>query len=85
MTEPLPKWIQTRYAKLWNKFKEKGFTLDEAEKVLKNNKGINVFFSDLRKSGWIEVTLRILCQNHRPLWYIPNYCRKVTFCARGTF
>ena len=57
MTEQLPKWIQTRYAKLWNKFKEKGFTLDEAEKVLKNNKGINVFFSDLRKSGWIEVTL----------------------------
>ena len=25
--------------------------------VLKNKKGINVFFSDLRKDGWIEVKL----------------------------
>jgi len=55
MTKPLPKWIQTRYATLWNKFKEKDFTFEQAEKVLKDNKGINVFFSDLRKAGWLEV------------------------------
>jgi len=57
MTQPLPKWIQTRYATLWNKFKDKEFTFEQAGKAIKNNKGINVFFSDLRKSGWIEVSL----------------------------
>ena len=57
MTQPLPKWIQTRYALLWNKFKDKEFTLEQAEKILKNKKGINVFFSDLRKAGWINISL----------------------------
>lgn len=58
MTEPLPKWIQIRYSTLWNKFKDKEFTFQQAEKVLeKYKKGINVFFSDLRKAGWISVQL----------------------------
>lgn len=57
MTEPLPKWIQKRYALLWNKFKTKEFTLEQAEKVLKNVSGVNVFFSDLRKYGWLDVKL----------------------------
>ena len=57
ITKPLPKWIQIRYALLWNKFKDNEFTFEQAEKVLKNNKGINVFFSDLRKAGWITVSL----------------------------
>lgn len=58
MTEPLPKWIQLRYAILWNKFRTKEFTFEQAEKTLNNNnKGINVFLSDLRKAGWIETNL----------------------------
>jgi len=57
MTQPLPKWIQKRYAVLWKKFKEKEFTFEQAEKVLKDKAGINVFFSDLRKAGWLEVSL----------------------------
>ena len=57
MTKPLPKWIQKRYAILWNKFKDKEFTHEQAEKVLKDISGINVFFSDLRKAGWLEVSL----------------------------
>jgi len=57
MTQPLPKWIQTRYAVLWNKFKDKEFTFEQASKALDDNKGINVFFSDLRKAGWITVSL----------------------------
>lgn len=58
MTKTLPQWIQKRYAILWNKFKEKDFTYDQAVKALKNNdKGINMFFSDLRKAGWLEVSL----------------------------
>lgn len=58
MTDPIPAWIQKRYALLWKKFKEKEFTFEQAEKVLKNNqKGINVFLSDLRKAGWLEASL----------------------------
>ena len=58
MTQPLPKWIQTSYAVLWNKFGEKEFTFEQAEKALKGNeKGINVFFSDLKKARWIEINL----------------------------
>ena len=57
MTEPLPKWIQKRYAILWNKFKNNKFKFEQAKKVLKDEKGINVFFSDLRKAGWLKVDL----------------------------
>ena len=57
MTDPIPAWIQKRYALLWNKFKDKEFTFEQAEKVLKDNAGINVFLSDLRKAGWLEVNL----------------------------
>jgi len=57
MVEALPKWIQKRYAILWKRFKDKEFTFEQAEKVLKDKKGINVFFSDLRKAGWLEVSL----------------------------
>ncbi|TKJ17062.1 hypothetical protein CEE44_00825 [Candidatus Woesearchaeota archaeon B3_Woes] len=57
MTKPLPKWIQIRYAILWNKFKDKEFTFEQAKKALKDDAGINVFFSDLRKAGWLEVNI----------------------------
>ena len=57
MTQPLPKWIQTRYAILWNRFKDKEFTYDQAKKILKDKSGINVFFSELRKAEWLEVSL----------------------------
>lgn len=57
MTEPLPKWIQKRYAILWKKFHNQEFTMDQAEKVLEDKSGINVFFSDLRKAGWCVVSL----------------------------
>ena len=58
MVSAIPKWIQERYALLWKKFGTSEFTYDQAEKVLKNHKkGINVFFSDLRKAGWLEVNL----------------------------
>ena len=56
MTSPLPKWIQKRYAMLWRKFKNKEFTFEKAEKILKKE-GINVFFSDLRKAEWLTVSL----------------------------
>jgi len=57
MTKPLPKWIQICYSILWNKFKDEEFTYDQAKKVLEDKKGINVFFSDLRRAGWLSVEL----------------------------
>jgi len=57
MIKPIPAWIQTRYAILWKRFQSKEFTFKQAEKVLMNNKGINVFLSDLRKAGWMVVRL----------------------------
>ena len=57
MTTPLPKWIQTRYAVLWNRFKDKDFTFEQVENALKDSKGINVFLSDLKKAGWISIGL----------------------------
>lgn len=46
-----------RYAKLWEKFKEKEFGKEEAEKVLKGDNSLAVFLSDLRKAGWIEIKI----------------------------
>ena len=57
MTQPLAKWIMKRYAILWNKFKDSPFTFEDAEKALKGISAINVFLSDLRKAGWLEVVL----------------------------
>lgn len=59
MTEPLPKWEMLMYAALWNKFNSKSFTFDLAKKLLKGKKerAISVFLSDLKKFGWLEVSL----------------------------
>lgn len=57
MTEPIPKWIQRRYATLWQKFAENEFSYDQAVFILKDSKGINMFLSDLKKAGWIEIKL----------------------------
>jgi hypothetical protein len=57
-TKPLPKWIMYRYAKLWNSFKSDEFTFEQANKILKiDKKVLSVLLSDLKKSGWIEVSL----------------------------
>ena len=57
MTTPLPKWIQKRYSILWNNFKNKEFTYDQIEESIKDIKGLSVFLSDLRKAGWLQVSL----------------------------
>ncbi len=57
MVEPLPKWEMKKYASLWNKFKDKTFTNQEALAVLKEKDPhlLSVFFYDLKKYGWIEI------------------------------
>jgi len=58
MVEPVPKWIMRRYASLWNKFKGRPFTHEDAVKTLKDKEQVvSVFLSDLKKAGWIEVAL----------------------------
>ncbi len=58
MASPIPKWIQLRYSILWNKFKDKQFTHEQAVGFLKNKEQVvSVFLSDLKKAGWLEVFL----------------------------
>lgn len=58
MAIPIPKWIQKRYAALWMKFKDNSFTHEQAVRILKEDEQlISVFLSDLKKAGWLEVTL----------------------------
>lgn len=57
MIQHLPEWIMQRYAKLWNKFKDKEFSKRDVEKVLKKDNSIAVFLSDLRKAGWLEMKM----------------------------
>ncbi|MFH1473848.1 MAG: N-6 DNA methylase [Candidatus Aenigmatarchaeota archaeon] len=51
------KWVKERYNKLWDSFKDKSFTRDQAVLVLKNfgddNDTINVILSKLRKEEWL--------------------------------
>jgi DNA-binding MarR family transcriptional regulator len=57
MTKHLPEWIMTRYSKLWSKFKEKEFTREQAERLMPKDSAIAVFFSELRKAGWVEMKM----------------------------
>ena len=57
MTQHLPEWIMIRYSKLWMRFKDKEFTKEQAEKILKSDGAIAVFLSDLRKAGWMEIKI----------------------------
>ncbi len=57
MIKHLPEWIMKRYAKLWNKFKDKEFTKDKAMKVLPKDSSVPVLLSELRKAGWLEMKM----------------------------
>lgn len=59
MVSPIPKWVWKRYAKLWQKFKDKPFTFEQAKKELKFVDGnvVSVMFNELRLAGWITASL----------------------------
>jgi len=59
MTEPLPKWVMQRYAKLWKAFKSKEFEHEQAVKVLKekDENMVSVILSQLRRNGWLTIKL----------------------------
>jgi len=57
MIKHLPEWMMKRYAILWNKFKSKEFTKEQAVKVLPKDSSIAVLLSELRKAGWMEIKI----------------------------
>ena len=57
MIKHLPEWIMKRYAKLWHRFRDREFTKEQASDVLKSDKSLAVFLSDLRKAGWVSIKL----------------------------
>ena len=59
MVNPVPKWVWRRYAKLWQKFKDKPFTFEQAKKELKfvDVNVVSVMFNELKTAGWLLVNL----------------------------
>jgi predicted transcriptional regulator len=59
MVSPIPKWVWKRYAKLWQKFADKPFTFEQAQKELKHldRNTISVMFNELKTAGWIKASL----------------------------
>ncbi len=59
MVNPVPKWIQIRYAKLWNKHYGKEISYADIEKILKvdGKNTISVFLNELRTAGWLTIEL----------------------------
>lgn len=58
MPELLPKWVFKIYANLWKKFKDEEFGREAASRILEEKENVvNMAFSRLRKSGWLNVRL----------------------------
>jgi hypothetical protein len=58
MTQLLPKWIMKRYLLLWEKFKVKRFTFEQALEVVGDSRSIlSLVMSYLKKAGWIKMEL----------------------------
>ena len=58
MPEILEKWIMRRHTQLWSSMKNKGFSLQEASKILQESPQVTaVILSRLRKAGWISAEI----------------------------
>ena len=56
--ETAPSWLVKRYMKLWDKFKDKDFSFEDAQKTLKeDNKFLSVVLSEMKKEGWLTLEL----------------------------
>ena len=56
MTELIPSWTLKIYSKLWLKFKDKNFTNQEAQKIIKNG-NLNQALSRLKRDSWLKISL----------------------------
>jgi len=57
----IPTWLEKRHKTLWESFDASPFRFDDAARILRekmhdSESQINVFLSELRKRGWLEVT-----------------------------
>lgn len=58
MVNPLPKWLQLRYASLWREFNDDEFTFEQAKKLLGDSEEtLNVVISEMKKAGFIEMSI----------------------------
>ena len=56
--EVVPAWLVKRYIKLWDKFKDKDFSFEDAKKTLKEDyKFLSVVLSEMKKGGWLTLKL----------------------------
>lgn len=57
--QPIPKWVMQRYAKLWEKFKDREVSYEGIQETLKGDSRniISVFLNELKNAGWIEIRL----------------------------
>ena len=56
--EVAPAWLVKRYMKLWDKFKDKDFSFEDAKKTLKeDNNFLSVILSEMKKEGWLTLEL----------------------------
>ncbi len=56
--ETAPAWLVKRYMRLWNKFKDKTFSFEEAKNTLKeDNKFLSVVLSEMKKEDWLTLEL----------------------------
>jgi len=57
MANAIPKWVQERVSKLWKEHDNGEMTYEKIETILKPDERntINVFLSELKKAGWINI------------------------------
>ena len=56
--EVAPAWLVKRYMKLWDKFKDKDFSFEDAKKILKeDNNFLSVVLSEMKKEEWLTLEL----------------------------
>ena len=56
--EVAPAWLVKRYMKLWDKFKDKDFSFEDAKKTLKeDNNFLSVVLSEMKREGWLTLEL----------------------------
>ncbi len=51
-----PNWTFKIYAQLWNKYKDKKFSNQEAQEIIQNS-NLNQALSRLKNTGWLKITL----------------------------
>ncbi len=56
MVKPIPKWIMHRYAVLWQELGSRSFSYQDAFSVLEKDSMLSIALSQLRRSGWLEIT-----------------------------